>query len=77
MKLLLVDSRVADVATIKRSVLPDVDVVVFDFTEETADSLLSKIRRKMYSSIGLFQENKDSVFYDFIIVYHFFIYFIT
>ena len=66
MKLLLVDSRVADIATIKRSVLPDVDVVVFDFNEETTDSLLSKINSKVYSSIGLFQENKDSSCYNFI-----------
>jgi hypothetical protein len=64
MKLLLVDNRVSDQLTIHASLLSDVDLVTFDFQNETTESLLTKIGDKKYDSLGIFQDNNnDAIFY--------------
>ena len=63
MKLLLIDSRVADIATIKSSLLSDVHAVVFDYLNETKESIVLKINNDQYNNVGLFQENKYDTFY--------------
>jgi hypothetical protein len=65
MKLLLVDNRVGDIPTIRSSLLSetDVDVVVFDYLNETKESMLLKINNKQYNNVGLFQENTYNPYY--------------
>jgi alpha-tubulin suppressor-like RCC1 family protein len=67
MKLLLVDSRVADIATIQKSLLQDVSIVTFNYETETLETLLEKVGSNKYTSIGLFQENTNSETYRFML----------
>jgi len=66
MQLLLIDNRVNDVQTVTDSLLENVDYVIFDFDNDTRESVIAKIPVKIYESIGIFQENYDTDSYQFL-----------
>ncbi len=66
MQLLLIDNRVNDVQTVTDSLLENVDYVIFDFNNDTRESVIAKIPVKTYESIGIFQENYDTDSYQFL-----------
>ncbi len=66
MQLLLIDNRVNDVQTVTDSLLENVDYVIFDFDNDTRESVISKIPVKTYESIGIFQENYNTDSYQFL-----------
>ena len=56
--LLLIDSRVQDIASISSALTPNTDVVIFDYSSDTFDSLKSKIT-KSYTSVCIAQHNYE------------------
>jgi hypothetical protein len=64
MKLLLIDSRVLDVTFVTSCITNDVKYVVFDYDNDTFETLVSKIGSSVrYERVGIFQENYDTAEY--------------
>ncbi len=63
MKLLLIDNRVQDVTFVTNNLLSEVYSIVFDFNNDTFESLIEKISQnnyKKFDSVGIFQENFET-----------------
>ena len=66
--LLLIDSRIQDINIIIESLLLPTDYIIFDYNNDTLDTLQTKINNlnKKYINIGIFQENYNLNTYQFI-----------
>jgi alpha-tubulin suppressor-like RCC1 family protein len=64
--LLIIDDRIQDINTITTSLEATTDYIIINFTTETLTSIQNKITYNNYTSIGIFQDNYNLPYYQFI-----------